>query len=142
MTVVSLISFAVGLCAVFGVFRMTRLRSFGAEKVKAERGPPKLEATDAMAALGLCALAQLILEVAPHHQIGAGSLGIVSVVLALAVAGAVWAPDATTKVLGVVGLLAFLAGSLLPQSQGVTVLVAGMAIGYLVACATLRRRFE
>ena len=140
----ALLGLGAGLAGIFGVFGATRLRGERQGRTRATNGRSvgRTEATDATCALAVCAVARLVLG--PHPVVGSASAATctVAVVCLLAVAGAVWAADATVKVLGPLGLLALLVGAGLPAARSAAGVLLGVACGFLLACRMLRRRAD
>jgi hypothetical protein len=136
-----LVGLGAGVAGIVALLRSTRRRGVASNLVKTASEPRTAltEATDATCALSLCAIERLLLSVQPLTGSTASVTETAAVLGALAVVGAVWATDATVKVLGPLGLVAFLATTFMPADSAKPKLLLALACCFLVACRLQRR---
>jgi hypothetical protein len=136
-----LVSFGAGVAGIVALFRATRQRGVASKPMRIPSGAKTAltEATDATCALSLCAIERFLASVHLATSSTAGAIEATVAVAALAVVGAVWAANATVKVLGPLGLIAFLATTFVPGQPVARGAFLCLTCGFLLTCRLLRR---
>jgi hypothetical protein len=137
----TVVGFGAGVAGIVALFRATRLRGAASKPVQTTSEPKAAltEAADATCALSLCAIERFLASVHPVTGSTPGVIEAAVVLGVLATVGAVWAADATVKILGPLGLVAFLATTFMPVNLDRSKALLALASAFLVACRLLRR---